>query len=166
MTDRNPIRWLMTDERLGEALWQALHRLPPGSGVIFRHYATPPRARWRLLRQVWRIARARRLVLVVARAPVGWRGGRHGERGALTWPVHDARDGVMAQRAGAQVLLVSPLYPTRSHPGATALGPSRAAMLGRGGGTVIALGGMTERRWRVIRHLGFDGWAGIDAWAE
>ena len=27
----------------------------------------------------------------------------------------------------------------------------------------IALGGMTERRWHRIRHLGFDGWAAIDS---
>ncbi len=29
---------------------------------------------------------------------------------------------------------------------------------------MIALGGMTEARWRKIRRFGFHGWAAIDAW--
>ncbi|RYD48780.1 MAG: thiamine phosphate synthase, partial [Sphingomonadales bacterium] len=33
-----PKLWLMTDERMGDDLWDALKRLPRGSGVIFRHY--------------------------------------------------------------------------------------------------------------------------------
>ncbi|MEJ8630952.1 hypothetical protein P0F65_16040 [Sphingomonas sp. I4] len=43
MADRYPVTWLMTDERLGDGLWRALARLPPGSGVVFRHHATPRR---------------------------------------------------------------------------------------------------------------------------
>jgi thiamine-phosphate pyrophosphorylase len=35
----------MTDERLGDALWTALRRLPRGAGIVFRHYATPPAER-------------------------------------------------------------------------------------------------------------------------
>ena len=31
--------WLMTDERMGERLWEAIDRLPSGSGgIVFRHY--------------------------------------------------------------------------------------------------------------------------------
>ena len=33
----------MTDERMGETLWPALERLPAGSGVLFRHHASPDR---------------------------------------------------------------------------------------------------------------------------
>ena len=64
-------------------------------------------------------------------------------------------------------LFVSPVHPTRSHPGAPALGPARAAAIGRGLGlSLIALGGMTPRRFRAMRALGFHGWAGIDAFAS
>jgi thiamine-phosphate pyrophosphorylase len=73
---------------------------------------------------------------------------------------------VTGKRAGAAILFVSPVFPTRSHPGAPPLGPMRAARIGRGLGLmVIGLGGMTARRWGRVRRLGFDGWAGIDAWA-
>ena len=29
-----PREWLMTDERIGERLWEAVDGLPPGAGVV------------------------------------------------------------------------------------------------------------------------------------
>lgn len=168
MPRRNPIRWLMTDERIGDALLPVLRRLPPGSGVVFRHHATPARERRTLLLQVRRIARARRLVLVVAGEGAG--DGVHGKtpgRGLRSWPAHNRREAIAGRRAGATILFVSPVFATRSHLQARPLGPQVAAHIGRGLGTsVIALGGMSEARWRRIRTLGFDGWAAIDAWID
>ena len=163
-----PTVWLMTDERLGTGLWAALRRLPPGAGVVFRHYGTANRERRALFLAMRRIAHARRLVLVVAGGGLPGADGVHRVRGPglVTWPAHDRREAIAGKRAGARVLFVSPVFPTRSHPGAPALGPMRAAQVGRGlGVAVIALGGMTARRWRRVRVLGFDGWAGIDAWS-
>jgi thiamine-phosphate pyrophosphorylase len=80
----------MTDERMGEDLWDALARLPRGSGVIFRHYAT--RDRRALFDRVRSVARKRRLVLILAGTPGeavacgGW-GGR-GAPGAPTADRH------------------------------------------------------------------------------
>jgi len=164
---RNPVptglprpEWLMTDERMGEALWAALRRLPPGAGVVFRHYATPPAERRALLRRVRRLAAARRLRLVVGRA----RGGHGRGPGAESWPAHDRRQATAGVRAGAGRFFVSPVFATRSHPAAMPVGAMRAARVARGLGEVIALGGMDRRRWRRIARLGFDGWAAIDAW--
>jgi thiamine-phosphate pyrophosphorylase len=163
-----PRRWLMTDERMGAALWGALARLPRGSGVVLRHYSLPPAQRRALGERVARIARKRRLVVVTAGASrlvreVVGRHGRH--RGALTAPVHSRREAVAAVRAGAGLLFVSPVHVTRSHPGAHALGRARLGLMIRGLNTpVVALGGMDERRWRALRPLGVHGWAGIDAW--
>jgi thiamine-phosphate pyrophosphorylase len=157
----------MTDERLGEGLWAALRRLPRGSGVVFRHYATPVQERRALFRRVVRIARARGLVVVRAgeRAGLG-EDGVHGAvrgRGLRTAPVHDRREAVAAVRRGAEVLFVSPVFATRSHPGAEALGPRKARWIVQGlPVVVIALGGMDARRFRGM--AGFDGWAAIDAW--
>jgi thiamine-phosphate pyrophosphorylase len=156
----------MTDERLGPLL-PVLRRLPPRTGVVFRHHATPPAERRALLRHATRIAAARRLVLVATgkAARDGIHGPGNSGGGLRTWPAHDRREALTGRRAGARVLFVSPVFPTRSHPGVPAAGPRRAAHLGRRPGTrVIALGGMTAARWRRIRHLGFDGWAAIDAW--
>lgn len=166
MSARHPHLWLMTDERLGEALWRALRRLPPGAGVVFRHHAMPRRERQALYLRLRRVAQARRLVVVSAGGPLPGAGGVHKGRGPglRTWPAHDRREAIAAKVAGAALVFVSPVYPTRSHPGAPTLGPMHAARVAQGlGMTVIALGGMTGRRWRRVRTLGFDGWAGIDA---
>ncbi|HEX8382761.1 MAG TPA: thiamine phosphate synthase [Sphingomonas sp.] len=170
MRARYPGQWLMTDERIGDALLPTLLALKPGSGVVFRHYALGARERRALFARVRRIARARGLVLVVARPErVGRARGVHGTakgRGIRTWPAHDRRQAIAGVRAGADLLFVSPVFPTRSHPGGRAIGAARAAAIGRGLGVrVIALGGMTARRFRGVRGLGFAGWAGIDGFA-
>jgi thiamine-phosphate pyrophosphorylase len=159
----------MTDERLGEGLWAALRRLPRGSGVVFRHYATPARERRAVFRRVARVARARGLVVVRAgeRAGFGEDGvhGAVGGSGLRTAPAHDRREAVVAVRRGADVLFVSPMFATRSHPGAEALGVRKARRIVQGLPVVaIALGGMDARRFR--RMAGFDGWAAIDAWGS
>ncbi|MCW4462383.1 thiamine phosphate synthase [Sphingomonas sp. BT-65] len=163
-----PRRWLMTDPRMGDALWDALAALPRGSGVILRHYALGSEARRALFARVRDIARRRGFILVVGgREMPGGRGtashGRH--RGARTAPAHSRREAITAIRAGAELLFVSPVHPTRSHPGARALGAVRLGLMIRDLGVpVIALGGMDERRWRALRPLDVHGWAGIDAW--
>jgi thiamine-phosphate pyrophosphorylase len=157
----------MTDERLGDGLWAALRRLPRGSGVVFRHYATPARERRILFRRVVRIARARGLVVVRAgeRAGFGEDGVHGGARGSglRTAPAHDRREAVAAVRRGVEVVFVSPAFGTRSHPGGKTLGARAARRVCQGLPVVaIALGGMDARRFR--RLTGFDGWAAIDAW--
>jgi thiamine-phosphate pyrophosphorylase len=157
----------MTDERIGDGLWAALRRLPRGSGVVFRHYATPAKERRALFRRVVRLARARGLVVVRAgeRAGVGEDGvhGRAHGQGLRTAPAHDRREAMTAVRRGAAVLFVSPVFATRSHPGAEALGPRKARRIAQGLPVVaIALGGMDARRFRKLPT--FDGWAAIDAW--
>lgn len=143
-------------------LWRALRRLPPGSGVIFRHHQTPQSQRQELFRRVRRITRARGLMLIAANPPLP--GLIHGRvRGATTWPAHNRLEAIAGMKARAGLLLISPVYETRSHPGAKALGPARVVRIGHGLGLpIIALGGMDERRWRRHRTL-FAGWAGIDA---
>ncbi len=164
-----PILWLMTDERIGDGLWAALRRLPRGSGVVFRHYATAARERRALFRRVVRIARARGLVVVQAgeRDGFGENGVHGGARGSglQTAAAHDRREAVAAVRRGADVLFVSPVFATRSHPGAKALGERKARRIAQGLPVVaIALGGMDARRFRGM--TGFDGWAAIDAWGS
>ncbi|MCD2316868.1 thiamine phosphate synthase [Sphingomonas sp. IC-11] len=161
-----PTLWLMTDERMGEALWEAVRRLPRGAGIVFRHHATPPAERRQLFARLLRLARARGLVLVRAgdlpmRGEMGVHRGR--SRSLVTWPVHNAGEARLARQAGADVAFVSPVFGTRSHPGARGLGVRRAEALARTLPMVrIALGGMNARRFRMLHR--FDGWAAIDAW--
>lgn len=159
-------------------LFAALARLPRGAGVIFRHYRTEPVARRALFERVRTVARRRGLVLILAgsaRTATAWRAdGAHG-REALrrtsrpllrTAPAHGARELASARRLGADLVLLSPVFPTRSHPGAASLGPIRFGLLARryaGATPVIALGGMGEDRFARLRGSGAAGWAAIDA---
>lgn len=139
---RLPDQWLILDPEAGDAGLAAMRRLPPGSGVILLTDRVAPEAR--------RIARRRRLTVI---------GGRNAER------VHSSAEIRKARLRGARLILLSPVFPTRSHPDWVPLPRMRAASLARlAGRPLLALGGMNERRFRQLRRLGFDGWAGIDAW--
>ena len=150
-----PPLWLFTDtERLPDPR-TSVTRLPRGlAGVVFRHDAYPKRAA--LGRDLARICRERRLVLVVAGdsrlaarlgAGTHLRGGRWPgpirPRGFVTSSAHDVADLRRAWRAGADLVFLSPLFATASHPGAPALGVTRWAKLAREAQVpVAALGGI------------------------
>lgn len=171
-----PLLWLMTDERVGhEVLLAAAARLPKGKGgIVLRHYRTAAADRRALFDALARIARRRRLTLLLGgsvRQAAGWRAdGAHGRDNRhmirpmiLSGPVHDALEAVAARRARLDLCFVSPLFPTRSHPGARVLGRARfAALAGQVGMPVIALGGMGARHRRMLKRIGADGWAAID----
>ncbi len=171
-----PLLWLMTDERVSDAaLLAAAARLPKGrGGIVFRHYRTEPAARRALFDTLRAIARRRRLVLLLAgsvRQATAWRAdGAHGRdvrRAARpllrSRAVHDGGEAMTARRAGADFCFVSPLFSTRSHPGAGALGRVRFAALARQvDAPVMALGGVRRRHRPILNAIGAAGWAAID----
>lgn len=77
-----------------------------------------------------------------------------------------------AGRAGADLALLSPIFPTESHPGAPALGPLRLAALARilarryPGLAILALGGISERRAAALSPIAIAGLAGIGAFTR
>jgi len=163
-----PTIWLMTDERLGDALWPAIMALPRGAGIVFRHYVSNPVTRRALFARIRKMAQRRHLVLIRAGATrLPGEQGVHNIAGPglRSAAVHSLIEGIAARRRGADVVFVSPLFATRSHPRAPSLGPLRAAVIARHVGLpAIALGGVNARRFRRLKALGFHGWAGIDAW--
>jgi thiamine-phosphate pyrophosphorylase len=168
MRPRHPLprRWLMTDERQGEGVIAAIERLPPGAGIVFRHYSLPHDERRSLFDRVRQSAEERGLTLVVAGAPVGKGHGAHNRActGLRTASAHNLREIRRAERRGANLIFLSPVFATRSHAGARPLCPRRfAGLAGQTSLPVIALGGMDEARFRRLR--GAYGWAGIDAWS-
>jgi thiamine-phosphate pyrophosphorylase len=169
--------WLMTDERINDTdLLRAVGRLPRGSAVIFRHYSLPENQRRALFDRLRRAARRRHvLILLAGEAGQARAWGADGYHGRTSrpfstpgdWlhsaPVHNHRELVAAQRAGADVLLISPLFATRSHPGARSLGPVRFAALARSASVpVIALGGVKKQHVALVRMLSASGYAAID----
>lgn len=184
-----PLVWLFTDARLGDALFAAARALPPGSGIVVRHDGLAVGARWRLLRRLVRLARARGHIVLLAggpalarrwgadgvhlRQPLAHEAARAQALGLIVaMPVHDAREARAARRVAADLAFVSPLHPTRSHPGAPALGAAAWLRLARQtAARPVALGGLDPARARALRRAGAarditPGWAAIDHWLE
>jgi thiamine-phosphate pyrophosphorylase len=150
-----PPLWLFTDSRRLPDPRPSVTKLPRGlAGVVFRHDDDPNRAA--VGRDLARICRSRRLVLVVAgdarlatalRAGVHLRGGRWpGQvrlRGFVTSSAHGFADLRRAARAGATLAFLSPVFATASHSDAYTLGPTRWSGLARHAPiNVAALGGI------------------------
>jgi len=167
-----PDLWLISDARNDARLEDALRRLPRGSGFIYRHYHLPDGervARWFALA---RIARARGHVVILADSAMTARewgaDGIYGAPRAL-YPTrdlltlataHSLAEIGLANRMRADAVLLSPVFATRSHPDARALGPVRFRLLAAHARMpVIALGGMTPH---TARRLAWPRWAAID----
>ena len=162
MPARNPLPtlWLVTDARTdapgSSGLARAIARLPRGSGVIFRHYHLAPDRRRARLAQVRRWCRRHGHALEIAGEGYG---PPAPHRRLAT--AHDLREIGRANRMGASAIILSPLHPTATHPGASTLGPVKFLLLARRARVpVIALGGMSVRR---FCNLPVHGWAAIDA---
>jgi thiamine-phosphate pyrophosphorylase len=144
-----PPLWLFTDRaRLGDPAL-AIRRLPVGlAGVVLRG-ADAAEAR-----RIAALCRRRRLALSIAAEGAGvglhLRAGRRvaGPRPAfVTSSAHDAAELRRALRAGADVIFLSPVFATASHPGAPGLGIYRwAALAQRCPAKIGALGGISARR--------------------
>ena len=167
-----PRIWMLTDERQGDALWDAIDRLPKGAGVVVRHYSLPEKARQAMAR---RIARQGIFVAYSGSENAARRAGAQAVYGAAKrpgrlprlFPVHNRREIIAAERAGAALLLLSPVFSTRSHPDAHPLGVFCFGGLAQTTRIpVIALGGMTPNRFKRLEPFGAKGWAAIDAWVK
>lgn len=164
--------WLVSDARNDALLDAALRRLPRGSGFIYRHYHLPPQERIARWFELCRIARSRGHVMILADSALTaleWGAdGIYGPPRALCptrdlltlAAAHDLAEIGLANRFGTDAVLLSPAFPTRSHPGARALGPVRFRLLAAHARMpVIALGGMTPAN---ARRLAWPRWAAID----
>jgi thiamine-phosphate pyrophosphorylase len=81
--------------------------------------------------------------------------------------VHNPAEIRRARLRGTRLLLLSPMFATRSHPDWAPIPRMRAAALVRlAGKPLLALGGMNATRYAKVGGLGFDGWAAIDAWSR
>jgi len=167
-----PRLWLVSDARNDAGLERALRRLPRGSGFIFRHYHLAPAQRRARFHALARLARRRgHVVFLAGSGESARRWGADGSYGPSSpdrdhchlphlATAHSARELAAARRSGAMAALLSPVFATRSHPGAAPLGPVRFGLLARlAPFPIIALGGMNRARARQLR---WPRWAAID----
>lgn len=167
-----PAIWLVSDARNDAVLEVALRRLPRGSGLIFRHYHLAPVERRARFAELMIVTRQCGHMLALSGDPAAAR--RWGANAAYGSPgqlsrgpaiirlvtAHSLREVAAARRARADAVLLSPVFATRSHPGARTLGPVKFRSLAAHALVpVIALGGMHARG---ARRIGTARWAAVD----
>ena len=181
-----PETFLMTDDVRHPDPAPAIACLPAGSAVIFRHYGTTDRER--LAQTLARLCRSRDILFLVAAdarlartvnadglhlpetlafsGPQTWRLWRK-SNWLVTAAAHSPAALERAGRAGADAALLSPVFPTQSHPGAPPIGPLRFAAWTRLSPVpVYALGGIIPAvRWRRLHNSGARGWASIGSFS-
>ena len=173
MRRRHPLPkiWLMTDPRIDD-LASAIQRLPRGSGIIFRHYELPEGKRQKLFKVVKRMVTGRHMLLLADKPAVARQWGAdgahsrslHRSQGIRTVAVHNAREAAVAKRLGADLIFVSPVFATRSHPEASTLGVVGLGQIAANRrNRTIALGGMNAKRAKSLSALKLYGWAAIEA---
>jgi thiamine-phosphate pyrophosphorylase len=155
---KNPVLWLFTDaERLPDPL-PAISLLPKAlAGVVFRHDEVAGRRE--LAAQIAALCRARKIPLVIAGdarlaaalgAGLHLRGGRWPgllrTRRLITASAHNLEELRRAERAGAKIIFLSPVFKTLSHPGQPGLGAVRWANIAQ-----------TAQRTEVYSLGGVDG---------
>jgi thiamine-phosphate pyrophosphorylase len=173
---------LVTDKgRLPDPL-PAAARMPAGSLVILRHYDDPERER--LARRLAMLCRCRRLRLLIAgdwrlarmvgaglhlaeglvpKMPVAARLHRRRSGQLLTVAAHGRAGLARAAQAGADAALLSPVFPTLSHPGQAALGrcafrrlvaQARLPVYALGGVTVATVLGLARSKAQGVAAIG------------
>lgn len=173
----------MTDpERTPDPL-AAAAELPRGATVIFRHFGAPDAAE--TAAALARLARARGLLLLVGgderlAARVRADGVHLPERmvsrlpairarrprWVLTAAAHSAGAVRRAETAGADAVLLSPVFPSRSPSAGEPLGVAALRRIAAGTRTpVIALGGVNPRTAPRLLRSGAAGLAAVEGWA-
>lgn len=163
----------------------AVRRLPRGTAVILRDATWPGRES--LARSLRAATRRRGVLLLVAgdgalarrigadglhvpesllasRAVAAWR--RRNPHRLMSGAAHSLPALRRAGSSRCDLALLSPVFPTRSHPGAPTLGPLRAAALARASRLpVLALGGIDRQTRRRVPSA-FAGYAAIGLFAR
>lgn len=172
-----PTRLALTDPVRQPDPLALLASLPKDTGLIWRAYDTVLTRS--AIRDLERRARAKHITLIIAATKADTRKLRFSHRHfpehqikepyadqITTAAAHSHKAIIAAARAGADAVLISPVFATESHKGAKTLGPVRFAMLAqiarRHNLAVYALGGLTnDKKIRRLRGAAAHGIAGI-----
>lgn len=181
LSPRLPGLLVVTDPERTPDPVELARSLPRGCGLIYRAFGA--RHARKTARKLGRVALARRLVLLIGADAVRARGqaGAHlPERMAhrarrlkasrpgflVTVAAHSLPAILRARRAGADAVLISPVFDSRSRSAGRPLGPHRfAAMVRAGGLPAYALGGVTTKNAPRLLGAGAAGLAGVEAFA-
>lgn len=164
----------MTDARNDAVLEKSIDALQAGSGVVFRHYHMTEAARHSRFDEIKTLCNQKSHILLLAddsATALKWGAdGFHGHRGEAvpemmhSAPVHNESEMRAANDSNVDLYFLSPVRPTRSHPGEPFLERTQVEkLIELSNGPVIVMGGMNADYFPEFAKLGAYGWAAIDA---
>ncbi|MFT6558204.1 thiamine phosphate synthase [Sneathiella sp.] len=177
MTDPN--LFYFTDDQRGADPVKMAEKLPTNTGIIFRHYQTEYRAS--LAHELSILCKKRKLKLIIAQNPALSKkirafGCHLPEYMVQRLPLlkhqypdlyfsvacHSIRQVLQAQKYGANGAFLSPLFPTKSHPGSRVFSPySLCSARQKLTMPVYGLGGVTNQKGQFLKGLGYSGYGAI-----
>ncbi|MEO0412894.1 MAG: thiamine phosphate synthase [Pseudomonadota bacterium] len=150
----------------------AIRTLHPAIGVVVRDYEDDdPQA----VADIITLCRLQRRIVLSAgpdthgsRHIPRWQHAHMRSKGIRSFSVHTASEAVRARRAGANLVFISPLFQTSSHPGAKPIGLFEGRRLARTAkAPAFALGGITIKRSKRLIACGhFQGVGAISAFLK
>lgn len=170
---------LMTDAKRLPDPYTVIPELPRGSMVIIRAHSNKEKER--LILKNKRLCNKYKVLLSVSDAPELAHKHRldglhipeqkrltapnllHKRRFQITSSCHSFKSLRQAEKLGIRTLLLSPLFPTQSHPGARVIGFVNAQRWIKGSHlSFYALGGISKRTVSRLKQSNFVGLAGIE----
>lgn len=167
-----PRIWLFSDVRNRDSLFSSVQTLPRESGIVFRDYNLPPFERAERFQRLVGLCQECGHVLLVAGTPmpgealfaVGTHNRETSNWGIRSCAVHNMNELNRAIRLNADLVFISPVFETRSHPDQRPLGVEEALRIAKiAPMRTFALGGVTQSRFNRYLGGGFYGWAAVSA---
>ena len=170
-----PSLWYFTDEDKTKDIINILHRIPSYSGIVIRNYCSKDRKT--IIKDVLKIAKRKNFIVLIASHPRV-----HGNINGLHLPkweykcrrntkdqiisvsAHSLKDKRKIINTKADIIFLSSVFHTNSHPKRKHLGIIRFGLLARSlARPVIALGGINNKNIKKLKNFPISGVAAIEA---
>jgi len=169
-----PHLWLFTDDIKTSNLQKLLAIIPKNTGVVIRNYLSKDRSK--IIEEIRKISKRKNLKLLVGEKQKRIRdiNGLHlpkwyyqrrkmNKKQILSISAHGIIDKRRIINSKADLIFLSPIFRTSSHPYSRPLGTIKFGLIARQfSKPVIALGGINKNNIKKLKNLPIEGVAGID----
>ena len=171
---KTPHLWLFTDDIKTQNLQKFLAKIPQNSGIVIRNYLSEDRLK--IIESIRRNSKRKNLTLLIGEKSNRIRdiSGLHlpkwhyqkrkmNKKQILSISAHGIIDKRRIINSKADLIFLSPIFRTSSHPNSRPLGTIKFGLIARQfSKPVIALGGINKNNIKKLKNLPIEGVAGID----
>ena len=169
-----PHLWLFTDDIKTQNFQKFLAKIPQNSGIVIRNYLSEDRLK--IIESIRRNSKRKNLTLLIGEKSNRIRdiSGLHlpkwyyqkrkiNKKQILSISAHGIIDKRRIINSKADLIFLSPIFRTSSHPNSRPLGTIKFGLIARQfSKPVIALGGINKNNIKKLKNLPIEGVAGID----